>query len=178
MTLYVARHAETNYNVLDLCNSDPAVDVHLTSLGMQQAAQLSDRLAAVTLDVIYISDLPRTRETASYLRQYDEVPVIVDGRLNDNISGFESKPVHEYLEAFTSSSDVWNVSFNDGETLQQSKQRVDNFMTDLRTKPYAAVCVVTHGFVIACIAELLTGVTIDLAHTFTVPQGEYQIFEI
>ncbi len=32
--IYLARHAQTNYNVLDLANSDPSVDVHLTSKGI------------------------------------------------------------------------------------------------------------------------------------------------
>ena len=37
MKLIATRHAETNYNVKDLVNYDPTIDVHLTEKGINQA---------------------------------------------------------------------------------------------------------------------------------------------
>jgi broad specificity phosphatase PhoE len=36
MKVYVARHAETNYNILGILNDDPDVDVYLTPKGIEQ----------------------------------------------------------------------------------------------------------------------------------------------
>ncbi len=36
MKTYFMRHGQTNYNVLGLCNDDPARPVHLTDLGIEQ----------------------------------------------------------------------------------------------------------------------------------------------
>lgn len=42
MKLIATRHAETNYNIKDLVNYDPSVDVHLTEKGIKQAAELAE----------------------------------------------------------------------------------------------------------------------------------------
>lgn len=44
MKLIATRHAETNYNVDDLVNYDPAVDVHLTENGIEQAEKLAEKI--------------------------------------------------------------------------------------------------------------------------------------
>ncbi|MCG6968894.1 MAG: histidine phosphatase family protein, partial [Gammaproteobacteria bacterium] len=60
MNLYVLRHAQTNYNLLGLCNDDPDDDVHLTATGIKQAEAAAKHLAEVPLSQIYVSELKRT----------------------------------------------------------------------------------------------------------------------
>jgi alpha-ribazole phosphatase len=178
MKLYVARHTETNYNMLKLCNADPGVDVHLTELGIAQARQLADKLKAVPIDCIYISELPRTRQTARYLAQYDKLPVKVDKRLNDNDTGFEGRPAWEFLEVFNNSADKWHEKFNDGESLAEVRDRVGAFLADIQSRPVAAALIITHGFIIECIHGIVHDLPFDLAQGFVVPQGEFVIFEV
>jgi broad specificity phosphatase PhoE len=177
MKLYVARHTQTNYNALKLCNSDPKVDVHLTQRGIEQAKQLASELKNVKLDRIFISELPRTQETASYLQQYKKVPVIVDGRINDNSTGFENRPTQEYVNAFNNSPDRWHAKFNNGESLGEARQRVVNFLSDIRKEPFESVLVITHGFIIECINGVINNLDFDIAESFQVDQGKFEMFE-
>ena len=43
MKLYFARHGQTNYDDLGICNADPSVDVYVTPVGEEQAKALSER---------------------------------------------------------------------------------------------------------------------------------------
>jgi probable phosphoglycerate mutase len=73
MKVYFVRHGQTNYNVLDFCNDDITKDVHLTDLGNQQAKIVAEKLKGIKLDLVFISELPRTRETASIITRENSV---------------------------------------------------------------------------------------------------------
>jgi len=178
MQLYVARHAQTNYNVEKLCNADPTVDVHLTDVGIAQAKQLAERLGDVVFSKIYISELPRTRETASYLKQYATTPVVVDARLNDNSTGFESQPIEDYLAALAASNDKWHVRLGDGESLADARQRAEAFLEDLKNEPLDTALVVTHGFIVESINGILNDMDFELAATFQITQGDYLVYDL
>ncbi len=178
MRLFLVRHSETNYNVQKLCNSDPSVDVHLSEKGIEQSNNLSKLLSKVDFEIIYVSELPRTRQTAEIINEKHNLPIQIDTRLNDNKTGFESKPVSEWLTALEDSGDKWNASFNDGESLRQASERATSFLEDLRHKTYSAVLVVTHGFLTQAIFAHLENKTIEEASDFTLLQGTYAEFEL
>src|SRR3989344_5432498 len=94
MKVYVARHAETNYNVLGLCNDSPDVDVHLTSKGIEQAELLAKTLKDVKFGLIITSDFPRTKQTAKIVNRHHDTPTISDSRINDVLTGFERSEEH------------------------------------------------------------------------------------
>jgi broad specificity phosphatase PhoE len=178
MKLYLTRHAQAEHNVKSILNNDPSVDNNLTDLGIEQAKKLSKSLKGINLDAIYISELPRTRQTAEYLEQYSEVPVIVDKRINENVSGYEGQSRDEYVKVFNASLDKWNTKFNDGESLAEVRLRVENFLNYLKAKDYESVLVVTHGYIIECIYGILNNADFDLASTFKIPQGSYELFSL
>jgi histidine phosphatase superfamily protein (branch 1) len=88
MKIYLARHGKTNYNDLDLCNSDPSVDVHITSEGTKQAQALANKLKTVSLDRIFVSELRRTKQTAEIVNQFHGIEIDVEPLLNDHRSGY------------------------------------------------------------------------------------------
>ncbi len=178
MKIYIARHTQTNYNIDTILNSDPSVDVHLTALGMQQAQSLATKLAGEAFDVIYVSELPRTQETARYINNYHDVPMLVDRRLNDNSTGFDGRPTHEFLAAFNSSEDKWYARFNDGESLADARNRARNFLRELKTKPYKAVLIVTHGYIVESIYGILHDLGHEEASAYQLPQGEFAVFDL
>lgn len=178
MRIYIARHTQTSYNVETRLNSDPSVDVRLTELGIRQAQDLAEKLAEKHFDVIYISELPRTRETAEYINEYHHVPLVVDARLNDNASGFEGRQTHEYLAAFHGSENGWHAKFNDGESLADARNRAKEFLDELKTKPYKAVLIVTHGYIIESIYGELHNLDHDDASLFKLSQGDFAVFDI
>src|SRR5882762_9427713 len=143
MKLYVARHGQTNYNDLGLYSADPAADVHLTEVGLEQAKNLSEKLKDVNIDHIFVSELKRTQQTADIVNKYHNAPTAIDARLNDNRSGYEGKHYLEYYAALDNADDKWSVRFNDGESLEDVKERVRSFLDELKTKDYDSVLVVT-----------------------------------
>ena len=178
MKIYLARHAQTNYNVLKLCNADPSVDVHLSEEGLEQAENLAELLKVIDYDVVYFSELPRTRQTADIINKMHQKEMIVDGRINDNKTGFESQPVASFLNAVDSDPDPWNAKFNDGESLNDAAERARNFIDELRTKSYNSVLIVTHGFITQAIFGYLENRTLDEASDFNLLQGTYMEFEV
>jgi alpha-ribazole phosphatase len=140
--LLFMRHAESLYNVLGLCNADPAVAVPLTDNGRLQAEAAAQRLAATPIDLIFVSELPRARETAEIVNRLHGAPMHIDARLNDRRNGFEGRPVADYLAAV--SQDPLHTRPEGGETYQELKSRVSAFLDEIGNELAHAVLVVSH----------------------------------
>ncbi len=178
MNLLLVRHSETNYNIAGLCNADPSVDVHLSDEGILQTENLSQVLSQIEFDTIFISELPRTKQTADIINQYHDKPIVVDRRLNDNRTGFESRPVGEWLASLEQSGDKWNSKYNDGESLAEAASRAGEFIEYLKTLEFEKVLIVTHGFMTQAIFAKIENKSLDEASGFTLVQGTYAEFEI
>ncbi len=149
MKVFFVRHGQTNYNVLDLCNNDPSKDVHLTDLGKQQAEKVGDKIKNIDFDLVIISELPRTKETASIIAKDHRVEFKIDSRINDRKTGFDSKPVSDFFKALE--SDIFNLKFNNGESFQEEKERVYSFLEELKSLNYKNILVVTHNEILQII---------------------------
>ncbi len=160
MRVYVARHAETNYNVLGLCNDNPKINVYLTEKGIKQAELLRDSLKEVNFDLVITSEFPRTKQTALIVNKYHKAPIIEDARINDIITGFEGKPVEDYRRIRNADKNFWTVRLNGGESFEDAELRVKAFLGDLKSRPEKTVLVVTHQ----AIARLLYLVANNLPH--------------
>lgn len=178
MKILLARHAQTNYNVLKLANADPAVDVHLSEEGIRQAETLARLLENTSYDVVYISELPRTRETADIINRYQGKELIVDKRINENRHGFEGEAVEVFVDALNNAKDPWNAKFNDGESLNEAANRVFSFVEELKTKPYESVLIVTHGYITKVLFSYFEAKTSEEAIEFDLPQGTYIEFAL
>ncbi len=143
MNIRFVRHGQTNYNILDLCNDDPSKDVHLTKLGKQQAEQVKTKLSNIKFDAVYISELPRTRETAEIITGNQKITFQVEPRLNDRKTGFDSKPASDFFNAIK--SDIFNLRLNGGESFQEEKNRIYNFLEELKKTTYQTILVVAHS---------------------------------
>ena len=171
MKLYVVRHGQTNYNDLELCNSDPTVDVHLTSLGTQQIQQLAQKLKNANIDHIITSELPRTKQTAAIINEYHNVPITIDARLNDNRTGFESKPYQQYHAALARAENKWTARFNGGESFEDIKKRVGNFLEELKNQDYDCVLIATSKIITQVMYGLTHGLSNQQTWDFKVEPG-------
>ena len=142
MIIYIVRHGQTNYNVLGLCNDIPAKDVYLTREGISQAEKVAEQLANVAIDLIFVSQLPRTRQTARIINAHHEVRIIECEELNDIRTGFDSEPVDDYFSAV--GHDRYNIVPKGGESLSQFKHRVNAFIDVLLIEDYGNVLIVAH----------------------------------
>lgn len=134
MKLYFVRHGHTNYNRFGIMNDDPSVDVHLTSKGLKQAKSASEQLKDTPLTHIYVSQLPRTRQTAEIINSHHNLKIEEDSHLNDNRTGFNGKPWIFMTLAYLFSKDRYSKRFNDGESLLDSKKRVTKFLAELKSR--------------------------------------------
>ncbi len=178
MKIYLARHGRTNYNDLNLCNSDPSVDVHITGEGIKQAEALAAKLRGTSIDRIFVSELRRTQQTAEIVNQFHEVPIEADPLLNDYRSGYEGKPAAMLMDAIDAAEDKWTTRFNGGESIEDMKKRVADFLHALKAKPYDAVLIVTSGWVVRVAIAVIQNISNDEAWLIDAEQGSYLEFEL
>lgn len=164
MQVHALRHGQSEYNLLRLCNDDPAQPVPLTPLGRAQAVSGAAALAARGIEVVYCSPLPRARETAAIVSERIGAPVIVDQRLADIRSGCEGRPVAEYQAAIA--HDPLHARPTSGESLLDYRARIAGFLAWLSRQPQAAVAVVAHEETLRVLKGIAEGLppeaTIDL----------------
>jgi broad specificity phosphatase PhoE len=142
MEVLAVRHAQSEYNLLGLCNDDPARAVGLTELGRAQARNAGRELSAWSIQRIFCSQLPRALQTARLINGSLQVPLIETPELNDIRSGFEGRPVTEYQAAIA--ADPLRAAVNGGESLLAHKDRIERFLHRLARQPYQCVLLVAH----------------------------------
>jgi alpha-ribazole phosphatase len=142
VNLWALRHGQSEYNLLGLCNDDPALPVALTQEGLRQASAAADRLAGVPFDAAFTSPLPRAIQTAGVVLRGRDVPLVVEPRLADIRSGVEGRPVTDYFAAIA--HDPLHARVNDGESLLDHAARVAGFLEWLLDQPYREVLLVAH----------------------------------
>jgi probable phosphoglycerate mutase len=165
MRVHAVRHGQSEYNLLRLCNDDPARPVPLTALGRAQAADAGALLAGRGIEIFYSSPLPRARETAAIVGERIGSSVITDARLADIRSGCEGRPVTEYQAMIA--HDPLHARPNGGESLLDYRARIVAFLDWLAAQPHAAVVLVAHEETLRVFKGVAEGLppaaTIDLA---------------
>lgn len=149
MRLIITRHAETNYNTKDLVNYDPSVDVHLTANGIKQAELLAENLKNEMIDLVMVSKLKRTKQTAEILNKYHNAPVVEDSRLNDTYSGFEGKNVSAWRAFRDNHPDPINAKISDEwESVWDVYLRIRDFLNDIKKRPEQTILIVTSSHLV------------------------------
>lgn len=148
MKLTIVRHGQTNYNVLGLLNSDPTVDVFLTEAGIDEAKRLAEQFKNEPFDVIFISELPRTRQTADYINKYHSLSLVVDKRLDDIDTGFEGEHESGYHAERNAAPDPFTYRHGTFESSEDVYDRVYSFLDDLKKTEFRNILIVTsrHNF--------------------------------
>ncbi len=159
MKLIVIRHGQTNYNVKHWCNSRPDPKVHLTTLGRQQAKAAAEKLKKEKIDVVFISELYRSRQTAFIVNRYHHAHVIMDKRLNDRAVGCEDQPVDIFYAWRDKQKNPWTGRFRDGESYEDMKKRVAAFLKDLSKMDYKNVLIVSHLPILKAMRGYFKGLT-------------------
>lgn len=95
--LILARHGETDWNTRGLVNGDPAVDVHLSERGREEARRLGAAIAGEDVELCVTTGFPRTDETAAIALGDRPLPRLVVAELGDPDYGpFEGGSLDEY----------------------------------------------------------------------------------
>lgn len=159
MLLYLIRHGETDYNKRK--KNQGQIDIPLNDYGRELAEKTREGLLEVPFDLCICSPLGRARETAELILKGREVPIITDDRIIEISFG--------KYEGRCWNPDSWDEAMprdfqcffdepgryaapEDGESLEQLKQRTGDFLRDIGTREEykdSIILVSTHGAALA-----------------------------
>ncbi len=149
MKLIFLRHGQTNYNVKSLCNSKPNPKVRLTALGRKQVAEAAEKLKKEKIELVVISELLRTKQTALVVNRFHNAPIIKDGRINDRNTGYENKSARLFYAWRDAQKNPWTAKPRGGESYIDLKKRLLAFIKDIQKEEHKTVLVVSHLPVLA-----------------------------
>lgn len=143
-----SRHGEAHHNLEAKASSYPETFVNnLTTKGVERAEGMAQVIAEQGgVDMIFSSDLLRTKQTAETVARILNVPVELDARLREyNVGIYNGRPMAEFNKEF-SFEDRWDKQPEGGETNRQVQARMAEFVHDVNKK-YAGkkILVISHG---------------------------------
>jgi broad specificity phosphatase PhoE len=148
--LIFVRHAEAEGNKTRRFHG--WTDSGITEKGHLQAKRVAERLVSMDVDVIYSSSLKRTMQTASYISEALNLPVISSDMLKEiNGGDWEDVPWEELQERWPDEYEVWeNRPYEhrmpNGESMDEFQNRLINeVMRIIRLNEGRNILVVTHG---------------------------------
>lgn len=155
MRLTLVRHGQTQANLAGVLQGQK--DGVLTQLGAQQARMIGEFLKDRHFDIIYISDLKRTKDTAAQIiKHHPKADVIYDQRIREvNVGNLEGKPWGSLGDAALQAKvDKMDFKPEGGESTNEFQSRIERFLEDITEKHVGkSVLLITHGGVI--LASLL-----------------------
>lgn len=174
MNLIFMRHGEATDNVKELISDKEIYWSLLTEDGIKAVKESVEYLPN-NIDVMYVSPLPRTIETAHYVfEKYSTINVIMEDRIREIQYGkYSHCKNNEELDEVRKKQIAgdYYVRFGDtGENKLDIEIRLSNFLFDVSKTNYNNVLIVSHGSVISYMKRLLN---IKSSH---IQKGKVEIF--
>lgn len=179
VTLYFARHGETEANVKKLFQGH-TVDTPLTTRGLKQTKILAKILKSRADDpasLKYVSSpLPRARLTMELVRDHLGLPIdkfTTDKRLAEIDLGKWDGLTHKQARALDlklfdrREADKWNVRVPGGEDYADVAKRAVSWVNDLKHDTFA----ISHGAFTRILRGLFTGLDAQEMSELDEPQG-------
>ena len=157
MRVIFLRHGESEYNVKGLINQNPKVLVALTTRGRKQAKEVAKKLNDLGFDAIFISEFPRTKQTAEIINKKRGLSIIVDKKLNEVRVGHEGETSKE--SGFYSIRDFFTYNEKGFETWKEFKTRIKSFFGELKKSNYESVLVVAHEWIVTVANAIVNNLT-------------------
>jgi probable phosphoglycerate mutase len=177
-TIVLVRHGETVWNRAGRIQGQ--TDSELTREGVLQAESVGRRLASMSFDGLWSSDLGRAHHTAAVIAQHVGARVQLESRFRERGFGIaEGKTYAEidrdFPEMFSRVRDTDpDFSAPGGESRRQFSERVTSALTDYaNTHAGKSILVVTHGGVLAALFRWLSGLPIASPHKIEIPNAAF-----
>jgi probable phosphoglycerate mutase len=167
MELVLIRHGSTEENRRRILQG--GLGGRLSAAGRREIAGVAERIRGIRFDTVYSSDLPRARDSAELLASLLALPApVVDRRLRERGLGrLEGRPVRELLSIKKKAGEDFSTfTAPDGEPAEEFRQRVHEFLREIRCRHARdTVMVVGHFLVNRAVLELaapaLPGAVLD-----------------
>ena len=165
-TLLIVRHGETDWNAEGRIQGH--TDIGLSDKGADQARSLGKRLAGLTIDVAYTSDLKRSTETAKIALGERDIVLHETARLREYDKGaFEGMTLLEIKARFPDEYPRYlqkdlGYAPKGGESTRDVSARMAKFFDEIRSKHLnETVLVVSHGGVLRAAMVSLLGMPLE-----------------
>ncbi len=143
-TYYLLRHGHSMRQVKNIASSYPEPEsLPLTSKGVKQLAKVANGLSRKKIDLIFSSDLLRTKQTAEIIGKKLSVPIIYDPRLRELGTGiFNGKPIREFGAYFRKEGETTQEHYlrrflegpPQGENWFDVEKRLSDFLSAMEKK--------------------------------------------
>lgn len=136
---FLMRHGQARHNIEDAMDGSGRSDNHITEEGKNKVRESAKKLRKKTkIDLIVVSPLLRTRETATIVKEVFELPdsaVLVDNRLREvNFGEFEGRPLNEWSSFFGSIRERFNKAPQEGESYMDIRRRVGDLLFEIERR--------------------------------------------
>ncbi len=160
---WVMRHGESEGNMLGILDTG-SQNFHITPKGKEEAElsllQLKKELKHQKIDIIFTSEILRTKETGAIAGEVFNAPIRSDKRLNELGWGpkYEGRPISEYVDRLPTYEMRFEHGIEGVESLRHLRQRVWKFLQDCE-KEYEGknILIVSHGDPIWMMLEVALG---------------------
>ncbi|CAG0972889.1 putative phosphoglycerate mutase [Rhodocyclaceae bacterium] len=144
MRVIFVRHGESEANVGDFVNDNPARPVALTSRGWAQAREAAETLRRVPFVCAYASEFLRARQTATAILTHHRCALEIDARLNERISGLDGQPTAVFTDLVR--SDPVHIRPPGGESFVEQMERLGRFLEAIQGRSHegGTVLAVSH----------------------------------
>ena len=181
MSIYVVRHGQTDYNVKQLFQGH--MDIPLNELGKEQALKTALKFKNIDLDMILVSPLKRTIQTAQPISEITGIPITIEKRIIERSFGD--------MEGHQNRND-WNIkmmldyeknyNIENIEPIQSLFKRIYDFLDEILEKyKDKKIALVTHGAVSQAIECYFNGMpeVVDFEHleNLTLKICEVRLYE-
>jgi broad specificity phosphatase PhoE len=167
---FLVRHGETEWNKLGRFQGQQ--DIPLNELGLAQARETAQALAALKPTALYSSPLYRTMQAAEEISRAVGLPVIKEEGFKElRLGDLEGVTGQEMQERWPQIYAAWRnkpakVVMPNGESLSQLQERVWGALLKLEKYQEESdiLVVVSHNFAIRCIVAKLLGMPLSHFH--------------
>lgn len=145
---FLLRHGEalSNQRLIISCWPEKFYNP-LTKKGEKQTKKASQKLKKENIDLIFSSDLNRTRQAAEIVSKELNLPIYFDKRLREINSGiFKGRPIIEYEKIFSKEEEKFSKRPPKGESWNDVRKRMLDFLKELEKKhKNKNILIISHG---------------------------------
>lgn len=147
---FILRHGETIHQTKKKNMTYPWPEkspIKLTKRGQKQIREKAKRLKKRKIDLIYSSDVFRTRQAAEIVAKELGLKVIFDKRLWDiNLGIYQDRPKKEFYQDFPNPKERFYKKPEKGESWSDVKKRIISFIKEIEKKHRdKTILIVSHG---------------------------------
>ena len=174
MQILLVRHGATDWNLERRCQGSS--DRDLSEVGIRQAEQIASLLSGEDIQAIYSSHLRRARQTAEYISQPHDLPVLIEEDVREldhgHLEGLTFNQIKQNYAEFLLRwrSEPAEIRVPGGERLADVAERAWNGLNQIVQRHLDAerILVVSHNFPIVGIVCRVTGTDLNQYRSFHV----------